>query len=73
MCCYECSQVGNRQEAVGICHHCSVGVCQRHGSIVTDPVTMTLLINRTIVLPVKARLLLCNICLTALEQDRTES
>ena len=73
MCCYECLQAGDRQEAVGICHHCSVGVCQRHSSVVTDPVTMTMLINRTVVLPKKARLLLCNICLAALEQDRTES
>ena len=73
MCCYECSQAGNRQEAFGICHHCSVGVCQSHSSVVTDPVTMTMLINRTVVLPKKARLLLCNICLAALEQDRTES
>jgi hypothetical protein len=34
---------------------------------------MTQLINRTVVLPVRARLLLCHVCLTALGQNRTES
>ena len=73
MCCFECSQAGNRQEAVGICHHCSVGVCPQHSSIVTDPVTMTQLINRTVVLPVSARLLLCHVCLAAMEQNRADA
>jgi hypothetical protein len=73
MCCYECSQTGNRREAMGICHHCSVGVCQQHASLISDPVTMTQFISRTIVLPMRARLLLCHVCLAALEQNRTDS
>ena len=73
MYCYECSQAGTRGEAIGICHHCSVGLCQQHALMVTDPVTMTALINRTVVLPMKARLLLCRTCLAALEQERAAS
>ena len=73
MCCYECSQVGDRKEAIGICHHCSVGVCQHHSSVVTDFVTKNQVINRTVVLPVRARLLLCHVCQAALEQNRAES
>ncbi len=70
MCCYECSQAGTRGEAIGICHHCSVGLCQEHAAMIEDQVTMTALINRTVVLPKKARLLLCNTCLAALQQER---
>jgi hypothetical protein len=73
MYCYECSQAGTRQEAIGICHHCSVALCQQHASMITDPVTMTALINRTVVLPKKARLLLCTTCLAALQQERIGS
>ena len=40
---------------------------------VPDPVTKKKLINRTVVLPKKARLLLCGTCLTALQQERVAS
>ena len=73
MYCYECSQADTRGEAIGICHHCSVALCQEHASMIADPVTMTALINRTVVLPKKARLLLCSTCLAALQQDRDAS
>ena len=73
MLCYECPQPGTRQEAIGLCHHCSVGLCQQHASMITDPVTMTAIINRTVVLPKKARLLLCSTCLAAVQQERIES
>jgi hypothetical protein len=73
MLCYECSQSGADLEAIGLCHHCSVGLCQQHASMITDPVTMTALINRTVVLPKKARLLLCSTCLAALQQERVAS
>lgn len=75
--CYECARAGERagerQDAIGVCHHCSVGVCDRHACVVDDPVTMNLVINRAVVLPLKARLLLCKVCLAALEQERTEA
>ena len=73
MLCYECCQAGTRQEAIGVCHHCSVGLCQEHAVMIEDQVTMTALINRTVVLPKKARLLLCSTCLTALQQERVAS
>ena len=73
MYCYECLQAGTRGDAIGLCHHCSVALCQQHGSMISDPVTMTALINRTVVLPKKARLLLCSTCLAALQQDREAS
>ena len=70
MICYECSQADSRHEAIGVCHHCSVGLCSEHAAMIADQVTMTALINRTVVLPKKARLLLCATCLTALQQER---
>ncbi len=73
MLCYECSQTGARQEAIGVCHHCSVGMCPDHGSMITDPVTKTALINWTVVLPKKARLLLCSTCLAAVQQEKVAS
>jgi hypothetical protein len=30
MYCYECSQDGSREEAIGLCHHCSVALCPHH-------------------------------------------
>ena len=73
MYCYECSQAGTRQDAIGLCHHCSVALCQQHCSMIDDAVTMTALINRAVVLPKKARLLLCTTCLAALQQERVGS
>jgi hypothetical protein len=73
MYCYECSQAGTRQDAIGLCHHCSVALLQQHCWMIADPVTMTALINRTVVLPKKARLLLCSTCLAALQQGRDAS
>ena len=40
--------------------------------MITDPVTMTALINRTVVLPKEAKLLLCITCLAALQQDELD-
>lgn len=73
MFCYECSQSGTRVEAIGLCHHCSVGLCQEHGFIIADPITATALVNRTVVLKKKARLLLCGTCLAALQQQKIAS
>ena len=72
MLCYECSQAGTRQEAIGVCQHFSVGLCQEHSAMIADQVTMTALINR-MVLPKKARVLLCSTCLAALQQERIAS
>jgi len=66
--CFDCSIQGCAADALGICHHCSAGVCESHGSFVSDPVTMQAIVNRTVVLPKKARVLLCRTCQEALGQ-----
>ena len=70
--CYECSKGGRDRMAVGLCHHCSAALCTDHACVVAEPVTTTCAICKTVVLPKKARLLLCGTCLGALEQVRTE-
>ena len=67
--CYESSEDA-RDESIGLCHHCSVALCQKHAHIIADPVTTEYPLLRTVVLPKKARLLLCGTCLTALQQAR---
>ena len=73
MLCYECSKAGRNREAVGLCHHCSAALCADHACMVVDPVTATYPVFKTVVLPQKARLLLCGTCLQALAQIRTET
>lgn len=68
MLCYECSKAGTDREAIGICHHCSAALCVDHACIVADPVTTTHPLTRTVVLPKRARQLLCGTCLDALRQ-----
>lgn len=68
MLCYECWQVGKNREAVGLCHHCSAGLCIEHACVVNDPVTTTHAVFQTVVLPRKARELLCATCCGALHQ-----
>jgi hypothetical protein len=68
MLCYECSKAGRSQQAIGLCHHCSAGLCADHASVIADPVTTTYPLCRTVVLPQKARQLLCATCLRALQQ-----
>ena len=66
--CFDCSIEGRVADTIGVCHHCSTGVCRSHSSLVSDPVTMQALIMRTVILPKKARVLLCRTCLEALGQ-----
>lgn len=66
--CLDCGTQGNATETIGICHHCSAGVCDTHGTLVSDPVTVPIPVLGTRVLPQKARLLFCNHCLAALRQ-----
>jgi hypothetical protein len=68
MICYECEQIGTRRDATAMCHHCSAALCSEHATVLTDPVTAKYPIVKTIVLPLRARLFLCNICKNALEQ-----
>ena len=68
--CLDCGRKGNATEAIGICHHCSAGVCDIHGTLVSDPVTVPAVVMGRRVLPQRARLLFCNHCLAALRATR---
>ena len=70
--CYPCLQSGRTREAAGLCHHCSAALCQDHICEVEDPIIVAHLMARTVVLPRKARLLLCVTCKAALEQLPSE-
>ena len=68
MICYECQLLGTRQEAATLCHHCSAALCSEHAAVLSDPVTERYPILREAVLPLQARLFLCDTCKQALEQ-----
>ena len=67
--CYECSQTGIAKEAIGICHHCSAGLCGGHVYVEADPITLESSFAPTVVLPKVPRLLLCKTCKEALHQS----
>ena len=69
--CYECLQVGIQRDASGLCHHCSAALCPEHICVIDDPVAGGVPLVRTVILPKKARLLLCGTCKAALEQPRS--
>lgn len=73
MLCYECSTFGEDRPAVGLCHHCSAGLCTEHACVAADPITTTYPVSKTVVLPRQARQLLCATCLRALEQVEDRS
>jgi hypothetical protein len=68
MLCYECSKTEKSQEAVGLCHSCSAGLCSDHACVTVLPVTTTYPLCKTVVLPLRARQFLCSTCLGALQQ-----
>lgn len=68
--CYECFENGIDRSAVGLCHHCSAALCADHASVLPDPVTAVYPVVKTVVLPKRARLLLCRTCKEAIEQPR---
>ena len=70
MLCYECLESGTQHEAIGLCHHCSIALCEHHGCVIADRVTKILPLVREVALPRSARLLLCNTCLAAIKQVR---
>jgi hypothetical protein len=73
MLCYDCCQEGGHTEAAGVCHHCSAGLGVKHIHAVTDPVRMRYPVVRTVELPMRARLILCETCLSALSQEHDPS
>ena len=70
MLCYECLESGSQRDAIGLCHHSSIALCEHHGRVIADPVTKILPLVREVALPISARLLLCNTCLAAVKQVR---
>jgi hypothetical protein len=71
--CYECSRTGRPQEAVAVCHHCSAALCVEHSRIVAEPIAAAYPVLKSVVLPRRARVFLCQTCLAALEQNRSEA
>ena len=69
--CYECSLVNENRDSVGLCHHRSAALCEKHLYEVDDPVTEVYPLMRRVVLPKKARLLLCGRCKAALAQRQS--
>lgn len=70
--CFECVQSGVTREAVGLCHHCSAALCADHIIAVEDPLTVSHIMTPSVVLPKRARLLLCATCKAAMEQPSGE-
>jgi hypothetical protein len=75
MLCYECAIQGVRREAVGMCHHCSAGLCEEHAHVEASPIKAVRqnptfgAVARQFELALPARRLLCSVCQTALHQD----
>jgi hypothetical protein len=70
--CYQCLQAGINREAAGLCHHCSAALCPEHIFAVEDPITLRHVLAPSVVLPKRARVLLCSTCKAALEQPYSE-
>ncbi len=70
--CYQCIQAGITREAAGLCHHCCAALCQEHICVVEDPITLSYVMAPSVVLPKRARILLCSTCKAALEQPYAE-
>ena len=70
--CYQCVQAGIPRQAAGLCHHCSAGLCPEHILEVRDPITIRHVMAPSVVLPQRARVLLCSTCKAALEQPCAE-
>jgi hypothetical protein len=68
MICYECKQSGTRRDATALCHHCCAALCSEHAAVLSDPVTEQYPVLRVVVLPLQARVFLCDTCKQALEQ-----
>lgn len=69
--CYVCDEQEKSREAVGLCHHCSAGLCHEHTFVRPRSVITIVPLNREVALPIKARELLCPVCKAALEQPRS--
>lgn len=77
MLCYDCSLSGAEVQAIGMCHHCSAGLCSAHAHVDPEPVRVIRrnpvysTVKETVNLPANARRLLCRVCQQALKDRRT--
>ncbi len=69
--CYECAVLDKETQAAGLCHNCSVALCREHAILRSRSVTAPYPVYKIIELPHQAREMLCSVCKTALEQDRS--
>lgn len=72
MICYECFLSRERREAIGFCHFCSTGLCAEHADMVPEEIRIHAALVKTVVLPRKARRLLCSVCKAALQQPNED-
>lgn len=78
MLCYECKSKAVRREAVSLCHHCGVALCEEHAHVESVPLVATYgdetfpSMTGTVELPRKARLVLCAVCREALAQQKRQ-
>jgi hypothetical protein len=70
--CFECRRLGAQRAAVGLCHHCSAGLCAEHAVVVERGIQAQFPINQVVTLPKRTRELLCSVCKEALAQPRTD-
>ena len=76
MLCYECKSKGVRREAVSLCHHCGVGLCEEHAHVESVPIVATYgdrafpSMTGTVELPRKARQILCGVCHEAFTEQK---
>ncbi len=68
MICYECQSQCETRDAVALCHHCFASLCAEHALVLSDPVTAQYPVCKTVTLPLRARLFLCNTCREAMRQ-----
>ena len=74
MLCYECKSKSVRREAVSLCHHCGVALCEEHAHVESVPIAATYgdrsfpSMTGTSELPRKARVVRCGVCQAALAQ-----
>ena len=79
MFCYECAIQGVRREAVGMCRHCSAGLCEEHAHVEAAPVKTERrnatfgAVHWDVELPRPARRMLCETCQSALHQAEPEA
>lgn len=66
--CLDCEQNGVHQTAVALCHNCSAALCLEHAEVLPKHLEMHVPVGKTVELPVRARVILCQTCHAAINQ-----